>query len=376
MSSVHIPASVRFLHDLQAYADFIKKYHRIEMGWHHDLAKDDVIITMSRDGMIVRKNLSRFEIEDEIYMSILVNMIDRLDKTTPVEDVIMPVDASSFRDVVAEGLEKIKADAAAEILSNNYGVYKVPNQSIRGAIGAPIWVDDTATTVSVGSGGGGGWPLSMSYPDSNKIIGDLHKWAQENGDTLKQFTQDDLKKIAYLKEAGNTVMDNMYRSIVAPNQITLDNNPNVVFAGGAFTSLYHDEMVKDYDVFILNDPDTRRIFFDSIETAKKINPDRFQESDLNYLNNGSTKNIHRITLDKSTKVQYIVTTYKTRKELLDSFDAEHACVSYQAGKLYISPLTFDCIKRKIIKAHKGNTIAVWRVDKFTKKGFKFEIDLV
>jgi hypothetical protein len=135
-------------------------------------------------------------------------------------------------------------------------------------------------------------------------------------------------------------------------------------------------MVKDYDVFILDDRDTRQVFFDSIETAKKINPDRFQESDLNYLNNGSTKNIHRITLDKLTKVQYIVTTYKTRKDLLESFDAEHACVSYQAGKLYISPLTFDCIKRKIIKAHKGNTIAVWRVDKFTKKGFKFEIDLV
>jgi hypothetical protein len=374
--SSYVPAQARYIYNLQSYVDVVKRDHDILMSWSKDVLHDSIIVVMSKNRVNIKQVISRCDLEDGLYIQILENMIDRLDKTTPVEDVIMPVDASSFRDVVAEGLEKLKEDAAAQILSNNYGVYKVPNQTIRGAIGAPIWVDDTATTVSVGSGGGGGWPLSMSYPDSNKIIGDLHKWAQENGDTLKQFTQDDLKKIAYLKEAGVSVMDNMYRSIMAPNQITLDNNPNVVFAGGAFTSLYHDEMVKDYDVFILNDPDTRRIFFDSIETAKKINPDRFQESDLNYLNNGSTKNIHRITLDKSTKVQYIVTTYKTRKELLDSFDAEHACVSYQAGKLYISPLTFDCIKRKIIKAHKGNTIAVWRVDKFTKKGFKFEIDLV
>jgi hypothetical protein len=157
----------------------------------------------------------------------------------------------------------------------------------------------------------------------------------------------------------------------------LTSHANVIIAGGAFTSLYHGEPVKDYDVFILGDEFTTDLFMHKIEIMKQDFPDRFIDSDLNYLNNGNnTRNITYITLDTKTKIQYIFTKYLTRQELLKSFDAQHACISYQGEKLHVSPLTMDCIKRKIIKAHNGNVIAQWRVDKFQKKGFKFEIDLV
>jgi len=162
-------------------------------------------------------------------------------------------------------------------------------------------------------------------------------------------TQFDDEKIKFMKEAAKSVMDH---SLV----------PGIL-AGGCFTSWYHQEVPKDFDIFVIDE--------DRKYTIRKVafNDHRFTISDGAYLNNG---NIEQVILDTQTKVQYILVKYKTRKEIIDHFDAEHTAVSYDRDqdKLYISPSTYECIKNKIIKPHNNNKIAHWRVHKFKHKGFK------
>ena len=176
-------------------------------------------------------------------------------------------------------------------------------------------------------------------------------------DKLGMFRTNDLTAIARMKKAAAGLIENF--------NLPEHEMDKVVVAGGCFTSIFHHEMVKDYDVFILDDAKLNSTLSRALDYMPS---DRKVESDLNYLNN-DRKNIKRIVLDKVTKVQYIVTDYKTRQELLDSFDAEHACVSFVRDKLYFTQETFDCIKNKRVKPHKGNKIAVWRQDKFIKRGF-------
>ena len=174
---------------------------------------------------------------------------------------------------------------------------------------------------------------------------------------LDLLSANDLNGIARMKNSAFLLISSFN---LPENEID-----KVVLAGGCFTSFFHNEMSKDLDVFILDDAK----FSSSLSRALDYMPsDRKVESDLNYLNN-DRKNIKRIVLDKLTKVQYIVTDYKTREELLNSFDAEHTCVSFVRDKLYFTKETFDCVKNKNLKPHKGNKIAAWRQDKFIKRGF-------
>jgi hypothetical protein len=178
------------------------------------------------------------------------------------------------------------------------------------------------------------------------------------------FTSDEEKSILYMKARARYFF-------------TSDVLRNVILAGGCFTSWFHREEPTDYDVFILNN-DQRAIRL--LEQLAERTPDAYKVSDEEYLNNANNKgNITKVVLEKSTRVQYIVTKYKTREELISHFDCEHACVSYSPSdeKLFISRSTYDCMKNKVLKSHNGNAIPEWRVSKFIdKRGFKFAIDSV
>jgi hypothetical protein len=178
------------------------------------------------------------------------------------------------------------------------------------------------------------------------------------------FTSDEEKSILYMKaRARNFFISDVLR--------------NVILAGGCFTSWFHLEEPTDYDMFILNN-DQRAIRL--LEQLAERTPDAYKVSDEEYLNNANNKgNITKVVLEKSTRVQYIVTKYKTREELISHFDCEHACVSYSPSdeKLFISRSTYDCMKNKVLKSHNGNAIPEWRVSKFIdERGFKFATDSV
>jgi hypothetical protein len=167
------------------------------------------------------------------------------------------------------------------------------------------------------------------------------------------------------------------RNFFTSDVLTSDVLRNVILAGGCFSSWFHLEEPTDYDMFILNN-DQRAIRH--LEQLAERTPDAYKVSDEEYLNNANNKgNITKVVLEKSTRVQYIVTKYKTREELISHFDCEHACVSYSPSddKLFISRSTYDCMKNKVLKSHNGNAIPEWRVSKFIdKRGFKFAIDSV
>lgn len=200
-------------------------------------------------------------------------------------------------------------------------------------------------------------PMVISGTNSKTIFMD------EIAITAQKFSDNDIVRIGDLKRRAKSLMSKMLQ--VQDPFFGMIKLKELVLAGGCFTSWYHGESPKDHDVFALG------------WDGAKINPaewpeERYKIGDANYLKamNHSPKLVD-IILDKQTNVQYIFTQYETREELIKHFDVEHACVSYTPhdDKLYISPLTFDCIKNKKIKPHNNNKIEIWRINKMKARGW-------
>ena len=144
---------------------------------------------------------------------------------------------------------------------------------------------------------------------------------------------------------------------------------DIVIAGGAFTSLFHNEPIKDVDVFILNDNATLYNHF------KKKFPSAKQSADYTTVSNGS---IYNVLTDETSGIQIITTGYKTREELISHFDMVHCQTSmiYEPGKngnkvnstLFINRRTYDAILGKKIIAN--TKIANHRMSKMKKKGWE------
>lgn len=308
----------------------LKQNHNITMHWTTDVVSDYVTLAISKQNCQgrayhLRTAISRYDIEDDMHIEIIRNMIHNLEKSVKDSD------------------DKVLTHFPVTVGSGGGG----------GAIGSSV----------IGGGGSGGiYGTTIAVDNSGHYL-----------EQKKHFSDKDMMSISKFKEDSRLIIKSIYSSLPLSGYVDpMDNiTPALVIAGGVYTSLYHNETVKDYDVFFLDFPLTQSKVMNAIDHEKESSPSRFVESDLNYLNNAGNKNIKRVVLDNLTKIQYIFTTYINRKELLNSFDAEHACASYQDDKFYISPLTFDCIKNKVLRSHKGNIIEVWRVDKFTKKGFRF-----
>ena len=168
-------------------------------------------------------------------------------------------------------------------------------------------------------------------------------------------TEFDLEKIKIMKKSAELVVGKS--SLVKG-----------ILAGGCFTSWYHQEVPKDFDLYVTDEGEKQIILARSTEFG------RFKVKDGGYMGNPS---IEHVILDTQTMIQYILVKYKTRKEIIDSFDAEHTAVSYDYDndKLYISPSTYQCIKNKVLVNHNGNSIAPWRVNKFISRNFRNEMVL-
>jgi hypothetical protein len=168
-------------------------------------------------------------------------------------------------------------------------------------------------------------------------------------------TEFDMEKINIMKESAKHV-------------VRTSSLVNGILAGGCFTSWYHQEVPNDFDLYVTDQSHKEIILACSTELG------RFKVTDGGYMGNPS---IERVILDTQTKIQYILVKYKTRKEIIDSFDAEHTAVSYDHvnDKLYMSPSTYQCIKNKVLMNHNGNSIAPWRINKFKSRNFRNEMVL-
>ena len=229
-----------------------------------------------------------------------------------------------------------------------------------------ISIEGQIVPVTVGGGGGTGAgvipTIFISGTKSGSIVMD------EIATTTQKFSDNDIARIGDLKRRAKNLITQMLR--VQDPIFDMINKDKFVLAGGCFTSWYHGESPKDHDVFVLGG-DGNKLHRDQWPE------ERYKLGDANYLKamNHSPKLVD-VILDKQTNVQYIFTQYAAREELIKHFDVEHVCVSYTPhdDKLYISPLAFDCMKNKKLKAHNGDikSVAAWRLHKFELKGFTVE----
>ena len=204
-------------------------------------------------------------------------------------------------------------------------------------------------------------PMDIHQIDIHRLRSDITDWFSKPKSNDNSFTHEDRKRIYELKKKARDYMSHIH--------INGD-----ILAGGCFASIAHGEPVKDYDIFIYNQSSKMKLNDELLKDKEMrertgISSLRYTLRDGKYLNNA---NIDQVIDDGQNKAQYIICDFPNREAVIDHFDAEHTCVSYEYPKdiLHISPLTWHCIKNKILRAHKGNTIAQWRQDKFINKGFK------
>lgn len=145
------------------------------------------------------------------------------------------------------------------------------------------------------------------------------------------------------------------------NGITRD----CVISGGYFASVFTSEPFNDIDVFILN----KSVDVYAALTDKKTGRWKILDRDAGkYLQN---PHIFGTATNLDTKIQYILTDYKSRKELLDSFDYVHTTVSYVPAEdiLYVTRAAFDAFRQKKLISNGKNVPKYHRQEKFEKRGW-------
>jgi len=147
------------------------------------------------------------------------------------------------------------------------------------------------------------------------------------------------------------------------------NMDRVVVAGGCFASLLNHEIVKDFDVFMLDDLRNSLTVKALIAIAEDHPEKKAKVGSSNYMQNDK---IEHTLYTPDGNIQYITTKYKTREELVNHFDFKHCCVSYDylKDKLYMTRETFDLIKSKTLKHNTDKPPALWRYEKFRSRGWK------
>ena len=148
------------------------------------------------------------------------------------------------------------------------------------------------------------------------------------------------------------------------------SNFNMVIAGGFFASMFGSTAYNQYndlDVFILNN---EALFQNCIQTTTYKWKVSEKTAGSPYFHNP-----HILKTAKNTvnKVQFILTDYNTREELIASFDFVHCTISYDTMQevLYITRRAYDANKNKhLINNLKTEPPQSWRVQKFIDRGWK------
>jgi hypothetical protein len=185
---------------------------------------------------------------------------------------------------------------------------------------------------------------------------------------MSYFTKSEITQIYRLKGPAK----NFWYSAIYPHVDFGHLKPDsIIIAGGCFTSFLHDEKPKDIDIFVLDN-------LEAIKTAMKhlhdgdhiVNDEQHYDKSASKLNTNIVNVVNRKV--DGVKYQWIFTRYKTRQELIKHFDFVHTKVSYDpiTDKLYLSPETYHAIMNKELIKNGNNIIAIWRYDKFDRKGWK------
>jgi len=215
--------------------------------------------------------------------------------------------------------------------------------------------------------------------------------------STSSFTEEEIKLIMEIKSKARAT------SLVLTHRL----GTGMIIAGGCFTSWIHEEKANDIDIFttsctskctlheisvLLRESDSRDKKYDDSSINSNIIRQPFSIdtngktfSELSHHLGEPVKDVvyhdavqnatYQIT-NMSNRIQFIDTSYKDRKELIESFDFLHTKVSYDmdSDKLFISKDTFDAIRNKRLIANNIgiSTPRSWRVEKFKSRGWKLE----
>jgi hypothetical protein len=218
---------------------------------------------------------------------------------------------------------------------------------------------------SGGSGGVGAGAMNQSF-GTYRMPHDL----DDPHANLKDKLFSDGERLQIM-EVKKTIRTHMNRHMPMRNF----DMSHVIVAGGCFASMLNGEVVKDFDVFLL-ESETNRAALASIETIENgLNPNVIKVSGSEYMNNDK---IEKVVTFGSNAIQYISTKYKNRLELIEHFDFKHCCVSYdyKVDRLFITREVFDLIKSKTLEPNTDKPPAYWRYEKFWQRGWKSEIAIV
>jgi hypothetical protein len=162
---------------------------------------------------------------------------------------------------------------------------------------------------------------------------------------------------------------------IVPTNLSPESERNVVVAGGCIASFLLKEQINDIDVFILNNDIDLFEDLMTLKTGPWVVKWFFEPTEDPRQDDYKNENILATATNAYTKIQYILTDYTSRKELLNHFDFVHATASYYEGKLFIHREAYDSImKKQLVRQHNNIAPKQWRVEKYRAKNWKTEED--
>lgn len=180
-----------------------------------------------------------------------------------------------------------------------------------------------------------------------------------NNEELKEavFSHDERRELAYAKKN------------LTQNHIPLwaVNHIHLVVAGGCWASFLNGEPVKDIDIFVLRYPHTTPADINDIRNEMCRQHPGIQNKTDSY--NRNNDNVAEVWTMPDTKIQFIFTKHKSRKELIDDFDYVHCKASLWGDQLYITRKIYDAIKKKELIVNNNKNIQQWREEKFMNRGY-------
>jgi hypothetical protein len=187
----------------------------------------------------------------------------------------------------------------------------------------------------------------------------------------KVFSEDEIRKIQGLK----FLIAGIHRDHVSGkyDQGFIRHADAYLYAGGFFASTFHDEPHKDIDFFIFQPPEyhktvTATDWIKTLLTGEDFHKTKAIEQESEYRSK-INPHITEVWYHQPSKIQYIFTDYKSREELLSSFDYVHCRVNYYNNDLYISRKMYNAIQDKTLVVNNQAAVRDYREKKFIDRGW-------
>lgn len=167
-----------------------------------------------------------------------------------------------------------------------------------------------------------------------------------------------------IKHLAKLHLEEKFKDI--PEALREFTKENCVLSGGCFVSLFHNEKINDFDLY-LKDLSKSEELNKHIKGYKGTGKEVVEEAYADVFVDGKLTTTKAVTLDN--KLQYItMVDFETARKNMDYI---HCTVNYDLSKdtLWFSELQFDAIQNKKLIANNLTSITAKRGEKFRNRGW-------